>query len=162
MESKKSLFNAESLLLGSLVVVALLVTAIAMTPSLRQNVRDFFNPEQRTILAKISGDITGQGLHVTVLKIQTRDNIVLEVYNIENPEESAMMARIVLPEKRDGYFQLKGNATNLGLADVDQDGTLEIVAPTFDEQMVARLNIYKFNPNTRGFDRMNAPPGAEF
>ncbi|WP_413289616.1 hypothetical protein [Bdellovibrio sp. HCB337] len=162
MESKKSLFTAESLLLGSLVVVALLVTGVAMTPSLRESVRDFFNPEQRTILAKISGDLTGQGLHVTILKIQTRDNIVLEVYNIENPEESAMMARIVLPEKRDAYFQLKGNATNLGLADVDHDGTLEIVAPTFDEQMIARLNIYKFNPDTRGFDRMNAPANSEF
>lgn len=162
MESKKSFFSAESLLLGGLLLVALLVTVVAVTPSLRHGVRDFFNPEQRTILAKISGDLTGQGLHVTILKIQTRENIILEVYNIQNPEDSSLMAKIVLPEKRDGYFQLKGNATNLGLADVDHDGTLEIVAPTFDEQMVARLNIYKFNSDTRSFDRMNAPPGSEF
>jgi len=81
---------------------------------------------------------------------------------VENPETSNLLAKITLPEKRDGYFQLKGNATNLGLVDVDGDSILEIIAPTFDDQMVARLNIYKFNADTKGFDRMNAPPGSDF
>lgn len=162
MESKKSSFSAESLFIGGLLLVALLVTAVAITPSWRQAVRDLLSPEQRVILAKVSGDLTGHGLHVMVLKIQTRDSLVVEVYNVENPEQSTLMARIVLPEKRDAYFQLKGNATNLGLADVDNDGTLEIIAPAFDDQMIARLNIYKFNSSTRSFDRLNAPPGTEF
>jgi hypothetical protein len=162
MESKKSSFSAESLLIGGLLLLALLVTAVAITPNWRQGVRDFFLPEQRMILAKVSGDLTGQGLHVMVLKIQMRDTLVLEVYNVEKPEESTLMARIVLPEKRDAYFQLKGNATNLGLADVDNDGTLEIIAPAFDDQMIARLNIYKYNSGTHSFDRLNAPPGTEF
>lgn len=143
--------------------MALLVTTVAVTPRWRQNVRDLLLPEQRQILAKISGDLTGQGLHVTILKIQTREHIVLEVYNVENPEaDASLMTRLVLPEKRDGYFELKGNATNLGLVDVNGNGTLEIVAPTFDEQMVARLNIYEFNTDTRSFERMNAPPSSEF
>jgi hypothetical protein len=162
MESKKSSFSAESLLIGGLLLLALLVTAVAITPSWRQGVRDLFLPEQRTILAKVSGDLTGQGLHVMVLKIQMRDTLVLEIYNVEKPEENTLMARIVLPEKRDAYFQLKGNATNLGLADVDNDGTLEIIAPAFDDQMIARLNIYKYNSATHSFDRLNAPPGTEF
>jgi len=162
MESKKSTFSAESLLIGGLLLVALIVTAVAITPSWRQAVRDLVSPEQRVILAKITGDLTGQGLQVMVLKIQVRDSLILEIYSVENSEENAMMAKIVLPEKRDAYFQLKGNATNLGLADVDNDGTLEIIAPTFDDQMIARLNIYKFNSATRSFDRLNAPAGSEF
>ncbi len=162
MDVKKKPFYAEGLFIGGLLVLALLVTAVAITPPWRQGFRDFFNPEQRNILAKISGDLTGRGLFVTVFKIQIRDRLVLEVYNTENPEAVTLMARIVLPEKRDAYFQLKGNATNLGLADVDNDGILEIIAPAFDDQMQARLNIYKFNLATRSFDRMNTPPGVEF
>lgn len=161
MEKKKSAFSAESLLIGGLLIVALLVTAVAMTPSWRQSFRDLFSPDQRTILAKVSGDLTGQGMHVTVLKIQTRDSLVLEIYNSENPEQTTLMTRIVLPEKRDAYFQLKGNATNLSLVDIDNDGTLEIIAPAFDDQMIARLNIYKFNPATKSFERVNAPPGSD-
>lgn len=142
--------------------MALVVTAIAITPSWRQTVRDLFTPEQRILLAKVSGDLTGQGFHVTVLKIQTRDSLVLEIYSTENPEQSHLMTKITLPERRDAYFQLKGNATNLSLVDVDNDGTLEIIAPAFDDQMIARLNIYKFNSDNRTFDRMNPPAGAEF
>jgi len=142
--------------------MALLVTAVAITPNLRQEVRDFFTPDHRIILAKVSGDLTGKGLKVTVLKIQNRDNLVLEIYNDENPEASTLMTKINLPEKRDAYFQLKGNATNLALVDIDGDGTLEILAPTFDDQMIARLNIYKFNVQTRSFDRVNASAGTEF
>jgi len=162
MESKKSTITAESLFIGGLLLVALVVTAIAITPNWRQAARDLVSPEQRVILAKVTGDLTGQGPHVIVLKIKLRDSLVLEIYDAEKSDENALMARIVLPEKRDGYFQLKGNATNLGLADVDNDGTMEIVAPAFDDQMIARLNIYKFNPATRSFDRMNAPAGSEF
>jgi hypothetical protein len=162
MESKKSFAIAEKLLLGALVLMALLVTVVAVTPSLRQNLREYFLPEHRTILAKINGDLTGRGLRVTVLKIQTRDNLLIEVYNEENPETTTLMAKINLPEKRDAYFSLKGNATNLGLADIDGDGVLEILAPAFDDQMVARLNIYKFNAGTRSFDRVNAPTGSDF
>ncbi|MGZ3748375.1 MAG: hypothetical protein ACXWRE_13425, partial [Pseudobdellovibrionaceae bacterium] len=126
MESKKYIFSAESLFspfLGALLTLALLVTAIAITPSWRQEVRDFFIPEQRHILAKISGNLS-EGLPITVLKIQTRNNLVLEIYSAENPEALYLMTRIILPEKRDAYFQLKGNATNLGLVDVDNDGVL--------------------------------------
>jgi hypothetical protein len=162
MDSKKTSFRAERLLLGGLVAVAVLVTAAALTPQFRQGLRDFFVPEHRTILAKISGDLTGQGMRVTVLKIQGRDNMSVEIYSEENPETSTLMAKIALPEKRDAYFSLKGNATNLGLADIDGDGTLEILVPTFDEQMVARLNIFKFNAATRTFQRVNAPSGADF
>jgi hypothetical protein len=161
MESKKSFFSVQNLLLSSLVIVALLVTMVAITPSLRQQVRDFFTPEHRTILAKVNGDLTGDGLKVMVLKIRTRESLVLEIYRDEM-EGMSLMAKITLPEKRDAYFLLKGNATNLGLADVDSDGVLEILAPTFDDQMVARLNIYKYNPQTHSFDRVNAPANSEF
>jgi hypothetical protein len=162
MEPKNSSFSLQSTFVVVLAIVALLVTVVAVVPSLRQPVRDFFTPEQRIILAKVSGDITGKGLKVSILKIQYRDSLVLEIYNEENPEQSVFMGKITLPERRDAYFQLRGNATNLGLSDVDGDSTLEILAPAFDDQMVARLNIYKFNSATRSFERINSPPNGEF
>ncbi|MBK9322142.1 MAG: hypothetical protein IPM97_04150 [Bdellovibrionaceae bacterium] len=160
MESKKSAFNIDSLLLGVLILLALAVTTVAVIPSLRQEFKGYFFPNERKILAKIRGDLTGQGALFTILKIQSGEDLFLEVYIEEGPDDSALLAKINLTEKRDGYFSLKGNATNLGLTDVDGDGTLEIIAPTFDDQMVARLNIYKFNIQTRNFDRVNAPASS--
>lgn len=162
MDSKKSIFSAERLLLFTLSALALLVTVVAITPSFRQAVKGYFSQDHRKILAKISGDLTGQGMRVTVLKIQTQENLIIEIYSEENPEVSTLIARIPLPEKRDAYFSLKDNATNLGLADIDDDGILEILVPTFDDQMVARLNIYKFHEDTRSFERFAAPPNSDF
>lgn len=152
----------DKLFVAILAVIALLVTTVAVVPKFREPVRDYFSPEHRVILAKVSGDLTGRGLKVSILKIKTRDSLALEIYNEENPDDVTLMAKITLPERRDAYFQLRGNATNLGLSDVDGDSTLEILAPTFDEQMVARLNIYKYNAATKSFERITAPTNTDF
>lgn len=160
MESKKTAINAESLFIGSLILIALGVTIIALTPALRHDIKKILTVDSRTILAKISGDLTGSGPIFTILKIQSGEDLFLEIYGDQNADNNSLITKINLAEKRDGYFLLKGNATNLGLTDVDGDGVLEIVAPTFDEQMVARLNIYKYNAQTHSFDRINAPPNG--
>lgn len=162
MDKKKSLLSAENIMVLALAFIALAVTTIAVIPSLRKPVKDFFVPEQRTILAKVSGDLTGKGMKVTILKIQQKESLILEIYSEDLEGSSELISKITLPERRDGYFQLRGNATNLGLSDVDKDGTLEILAPAFDEQMVARLNIYKFHSDSRTFERINTAPNTEF
>ena len=89
--------------------------------------------------------------------IKNKNSLSIEVYD-QDAEEMTLIAKIPLNETRDAYFSAKGNATNLALTDVDSDGALEIVAPTYDDQMIPRLNIFKYNPETKSFDRVTAPP----
>jgi hypothetical protein len=140
-----------------LAVLAMIVTTIAVVPALRNYTKEVFFTEDREILAKATGKISEVGPTITVLKIRSKNTLSLEIYSMENPEGMTLMAKIPLFETRDGYFSLKGNATNLALTDIDNDGMLEIVAPTFNEELVPRLNIYKYNPETKSFDRVNAP-----
>lgn len=146
---------------GLMAIVLLTVAVAAMTlisakPSVRTTIRAFFLGHDRVILAKADGYLSPEGPFVTVLKIKDRDSLVVEVYDSKEGAETRMIARIVLPESRDGYFQFQGNATNLAMSDTDGDGLMDIIAPTFDDQMVARLNIYKYNKETGGFDRRNS------
>jgi Na+-transporting NADH:ubiquinone oxidoreductase subunit NqrC len=147
----------EVILMVSLAVVAMVVTTVAVVPSLRTSVKEALSFDKRNIIAKVSGKLTPEGPNVTVLKIQSKNSLDLEIYDLEGAEGMSLMAKIPLAEGRDGYFSVKGNATNLTLIDVDNDGTLEVVAPAYDDQMVPRLNIYKFNPATRGFDKVSSP-----
>ncbi|WP_413291988.1 hypothetical protein ACLSU7_11235 [Bdellovibrio sp. HCB185ZH] len=147
----------EIILMVGLAIVAMIVTTIAVIPNLRTSVKDLFSPDSRVVIAKVSGSLTPQGPKVTVLKIQSKNFLELEVYNLEGSDGMTIMAKIPLAESRDGYFSLKGNSTNLALTDVDGDGTSEIVAPTFDDQMVPRLNIFKYNSTTHGFDKVSSP-----
>lgn len=109
----------------------------------------------RKILAKADADITGQGMRLAIIKVKTSDTLALEIF--ENEGDSGKLKfvkRIVLPEKRDAYFNFRGNATNLVVTDVDNDGSLEIVSPAFDENLIPRLNIYKYDSDARDFIRL--------
>lgn len=160
MTTSESTFKKTELaIMGILGLFAMALITIAVIPNLRSKIKDTLISENREIIAKASGNLDALGPKVTVLKIKNKNSLSLEVYSTDESGAQILLAKIPLFEVRDGYFMLQGNATNLAITDVDKDGNLEIVAPTYDEQMVPRLNIFKYNPSTRGFDRMSAPEG---
>ncbi|KYG69085.1 hypothetical protein AZI87_07645 [Bdellovibrio bacteriovorus] len=153
--------NKELVLMAVLALVAMALVTVAVVPSLRNKVKDAFLSSERNVVAKVSGSLSSEGPRVTVLKIQSKNSLSVEVFSQNEGGEMVLLAKLPLFENRDGYFLFKGNATNLALTDVDKDGSLEIVAPTYDDQMVPRLNIFRFNPVTKSFDRVTAPEGFE-
>lgn len=161
MSSESPFSKKEIIGLALLAFLAMSVTVVAVIPSLRSQVKELFSSQNRTILAKVNGNIGPLGPKVTALKIRSGDDLSLEIYD-DTQDGLALISKINLSEKRDGYITVQGNATNLALIDVDHDGLLEIVAPTYDDQMVPRLNIFKYNPATKTFDRVNAPENTKF
>ncbi|MNL03334.1 hypothetical protein D3C87_1238670 [compost metagenome] len=158
MNSQESAFHKKEIVLMSvLAVLAMALLTVAIIPSLRNSVKEIFSSSERIILAKVSGNITAEGPKVTVLKIRSKDTLALEVYSDDPGQENTLIAKIPLFETKDAFFVVNGNATNLALTDVDKDETMEIVAPTYNEQMVPRLNIFKYNRASKSFDRVNAP-----
>lgn len=153
--------NSELLLMTTLAILAMALITIAVVPQLRLMVKNKLFGFNREIIAKVEGDITPTGPHVTVLKIKTHSSLFLEIFTPNEDKELTLLTKIPLYETRDGHFFIKGNATNLALTDVDNDGQLDIVAPTYDEQMVPRLNIFRYNKETQSFDRVTAPEGFE-
>ncbi|KHD88522.1 MAG: hypothetical protein OM95_08405 [Bdellovibrio sp. ArHS] len=162
MTSSDTTFKKKELvMMAVLALVAMVLVTVAVVPSLRGKVKEAFVSSERNILAKVSGSLSPDGPRVTVLKIQSKNSLSVEVFSQGDGGELTLIAKLPLFEARDGYFLYKGNATNLALTDVDKDGSLEIVAPTYDDQMVPRLNIFRYNPNTKSFDRVTAPEGFE-
>lgn len=148
--------NTQRLSIIFLVMLSLFGITVAVLPEWRSQAKALFTSSERKIIAKTEGALTPQGPHVTVLKIEEAAQLFLEIYDNSNPEEVHLMSRIRLDEKRDAHFTYQGNATNLAMGDMDSDGTMEIFCPVFDDQMVARLHIYKYNRDTQSFDRINS------
>ena len=80
----------------------------------------------------------GSGQIFRVLKVLEKSSIFIEVY--ETSEAQKLWARIQLPDKKDGYFHVAGQATNLAFQDLNSDGRYEILAPTYDASMNPHLN----------------------
>ena len=90
-----------------------------------------------------------------MIKVKWKDQIIIEIFPYNNlKEENSMFDRIVLSNSQDAYFSFQNNSTNLAIADVDNDGLLEILVPTYDIEQNARLNTFKLRDDERGFERM--------
>ncbi len=140
-------------------LISLSLAVLTVLPSSREFIRSVIVSNSRQVLAKAEGDLTGKGMKVAVIKVKTADTIALEIFESQGDTASLQFVkRIVLQEKRDAFFNFRGNATNLALTDVDNDGKMEIVAPTFDDNLIPRLNVYKYDPEFNDFRKLG--PGS--
>jgi hypothetical protein len=123
------------------------------SPELRASLRSGALTDYRSVISTAQGHLLGDQALFTVAKIKTRDALFLEIYETEQSGQNRFVDRIQLSDKRDGFFNFNGHATNLAVADLDGDGRPNILAPTFDEDLVGRLNVFKYDPRARGFHR---------
>jgi|GEM_PF-1643110 len=142
--------------LGFLLSLSFGLALINLNEDLRGRLRDRFLPDNREILAKVVGDLTGGGRSFTVLKIKNRDSLAVEVFE-NNPatQQSLFRARAILPEHRDASFKYQDAPVNLLLLDGDSDGAMEIVTAAFDENLVPRVHVYKFNDVTSQLETLS-------
>jgi hypothetical protein len=133
----------------------LLLIGVCIYPPSRRAIQErIFPAYSREILATADGDLLGDGNPVKVIKYKGPDTIFLEVID---PVTNVLVARILLPDRHDGMFNLHGRVTKLAIADIDSDGRKELLAPTFDDQLVPHLNIYRYNPGSKRFESVKAP-----
>lgn len=151
MAKLSSNFTGSRLLTLMASFLAGMVALAALNGNIRQSLRDRFHLPYRKVLSTATGDITGEGQLIKVVKIKTQKGLFIEIYSVDASHQGPLVNRFRLPDTRDGYFHFRGQATNLALDDLDGDRVLEILAPSFDEELVAHLNIYKYDAETKSF-----------
>lgn len=138
----------------ALTLMAVLGFVAVVHPDVRASVRGTLRADYRTVLSTAKGDLNGSGSLYTVAKVKTRDNIYLEVFENIVDQAPRLVERIELSDARDAFFNFNGQATNLAIDDIDGDGRYEILAPTFDRNLVGRLNVFQYNSDTNDFHKI--------
>lgn len=155
LKNPQTLLRLSQSCLGLMAVAAFVAV---VHPDVRASVRGSLRSDYRTVVSTAKGDLNGSGSLFTVAKVKTRDNIYLEIFETVagTAAETAphLVERIELSDSRDAYFNFNGQATNLAIDDVDGDGRPEILAPTFDRNLVGRLNVFQYNDSTREFQKV--------
>lgn len=131
----------------------LLLIGLAVYPPSRKWLQEWIQPGyEREIIATVEGNLLNDGKLVKVIKYKGPGTIFLEIMS-----GNELIGRIILPDKHDGLFNLQGRVTKLAIADIDNDGVNELMAPTFDDQLVPHLNIYRYNPANKQFEAVKPP-----
>lgn len=89
----------------------------------------------------------------TVAKIRSRDALFVEIYEPMADGSQKLVERIELADKKDGYFKFQDQLTNLAVADIDSDGQPEIMVPSFDQNLIGHLNVYRYDKGAGSFQR---------
>ncbi len=145
------LFKAGRLVLSTAFVTMLVA---ALHPEVRSQIRGAVLKDYRTIVSTAAGDLHGTGEALKVVKVKTRDALYLEVYASEIDGTQKLLEKIEMPDSKDGFFSFNGQATNLAVDDIDGDGRPEILAPSFDQNLVGHLNVYRYDESSQAFRRI--------
>ncbi|MES2802255.1 MAG: hypothetical protein V4654_07165 [Bdellovibrionota bacterium] len=145
VENEKSI--SIPLLIGALVIS--LVFAVGSSMS---SVRRIFysNTEERKILAKAFTEYSGKAF--VVFKIKTNAGVEIEIYEKDLANNNQQFKqRFQLSDDVEAYLMVNNNSMNLGLVDVNNDGQMDVIAPTVDKSGNSRLNVFQFNSDLNSF-----------
>lgn len=130
-----------------------MMMVVALHPDVRSGVRTAVMGDYRQVVSTAQGHLAGDARMFTVAKVKTRDSLSLEIFETVGNGQQKLVEKIALADSRDGFFDFNGQATNLAIDDINGDGRPEILAPTFDNNMVGRLNVYNFDPESNSFQK---------
>jgi hypothetical protein len=145
--------NNNLLKLG-LSALAIVIGIVSLNRDWSRSIRDSLFHQQRTLISTAVGDLLGDGTPVEVAKVKTNDGLLLEVYAPGPQGSRVLLDRINLDQQRDGYFTFNGQLVTLAVDDIDGDHRPEILAPSFDQQLTAHLNVFKYDPLSKSFQKM--------
>ncbi|MCC7404755.1 MAG: hypothetical protein IT288_10190 [Bdellovibrionales bacterium] len=127
-------------------------------PVIRDYLRGIFHPPFRTILSSATGPYLPEFPISRVLKVRTHEGLFVEVYGQNEGEARPLIDRIRLPDRRDAFFSFSGRTSNLFLHDVSGDGVPEIIAPSFDDDLIAHLNVFRLNQGSQKLENVPGQP----
>lgn len=150
--TRSAAFKGAHLALGTLFLAMLIAV---LHPELRSTIRSKLVSHPRTVISTVSGDLRGDGSVLTVVKVKLENALALEIFDREN-EMPKLIGRIEIPNAKDGFFNFNGQTANLALDDIDGDGINEVLAPSFDMNMVGHLNVFRFDAGSQNLKRVTA------
>ena len=139
-----------------LLFVAVVIAVLSSLNSVQQLVQPIFQSSSRIILAKVTAVYDTDGSQFLILKVKDSTGLQIEVYQV-NPLASTQIfkQKFDLPLDADAYVTIDKNSSNLALSDVDQDGLMDILAPSVDRNGNLRLNTFRYNIDLKLFEPYN-------
>ena len=118
----------------------------------------FYKPYQKITLQKVDGPLIANRLDIRVLKVRHNNKIYLEFLSKQENDSYFLINSVKLKGSRDGFYEYwkKEQPVSLLLSDENGDGTLDIIAPTFDRFFKPHLNLVVYNLKTKKFELIHS------
>ncbi len=125
-----------------LFVVSILLSLVLLNPAVKQKTMSLFLDTQKQVLSQL--EMQSQGRTYKIVKVQNLNGLAVELYKIEEGELIFLDSK-ELTDKKDAFYKFGDKKHNLFLKDINSDGMPEVILPSLDKNMKARLNVYSFD-----------------
>jgi hypothetical protein len=126
----------------SLFVISVLISIVILSPTVKKKTLQLLMNTDKTVLSQL--EMERQGVLYKVIKVQNIKGLAVEVYKVEN-EMMLFLDAVQLSDKQDAFYKFGDKKYNLFLKDLNDDGEEEIILPSLDKNMKARLNVFSFD-----------------
>lgn len=149
------------LVFTQLVCMQLISLIILFSPA-KDHIQSWLFPNENKLLAVVYGDVAGDGTFVKVLKFKTKDGIRIEFLKQDYDGMKTLIAQKDIHHPYNGFFEYRGNSVQLAMGDVNGDGIMEVMAPSFDKNLIAHLNVYSYHQEHDTFAPYNKKAMSRF
>ena len=157
--NQKKIRGISLFVISSLVFISLTVniTYILHPLKIKKILSKIYKVSRTQTLSRLDGHLISQEIEVRVLKIKTGNKIQLEFLSKEEDETFSVINTLELQGSREAYYSYgrRGKTltpSSLGFSDVDGDGVLDILAPSFNNFFHPYLNVASYNKKTKKFE----------
>jgi len=134
-----------------LFAVCVAISIVMLAPSSRINIATLISPDGRHVLATLPFTAANNDEY-KIVKLRKGHDIAVEIYRTKHGSlQTELTAVFNIPESKDVYYDFKSSLSNLFQANIDEDKGTEIIVPVMDNNLVAHLNVIKYEPKSHQF-----------
>ena len=122
-----------------LFILSIVLSVVLLSPSVKTHTMAWLLNTHKEILSQL--EMEADGRVYKIVKIQNLEGLAVELYRFKDGEMVFLDSK-QLTDKKDAFYKFNEEKHNLFLKDVNEDGTPEIILPSLDKNMRARLNIF--------------------
>ena len=152
-------FSQRAVFTIALILVSFIVnfTFINHPNRIKKWLSKIYQKPREMTLQRANAHLTASDMDIRVIKVKRKNNIYLEFLSHEADGSYRPINKVKLKGRRNGYFQYSEETASLGIQDIDGDGYMDVIAPTFNRFFVPYLNIVFYNQKKRQFELQPEP-----
>jgi len=125
-----------------LFVLSVAISIVLLNPSVKSKTMSWLLSTDKKVLSKMEMKVNGTVYKV--VKIKNLRGLAVELYKLED-QELIFLDTKQLTDKKDAFYKFDDGKYNLFLKDINEDGVEDIILPSLDKNMKARLNVYSLD-----------------
>ncbi len=126
----------------ALFFVSVILSFVLLSPSVKKYTKRLFLDGEKEVLSQIELEL--QGTQYKIVKVKTMGGLGVELYKVLDGDIMLLDSHS-LTDKKDAFYKFEDAQHNLFIKDINNDGQPDIILPSLDKNLKARLNVFNLD-----------------